>query len=97
MPQVAVGTTPVNVVPRSAGRKTVTIRNVSTGGETIFFWLQDSRGLATTNADYALLVNEEKTFMEYFDGQDVKNPIAAVASGANGIVLYGETNEYVGQ
>jgi hypothetical protein len=96
MPQLAIGTTPVNVLPRSSGRKTVTLRNVSTGGETIFFWLQDSRGLATTNADYALLVNEEKTFLEYFDGQDMKNPIAAIASGATGVILYGETSEYPG-
>lgn len=85
----------MDVRPRNAGRKTVTLRNVSTGGQIIYFSLQNAQGLATTNADYALTVNEEKTFIEFFDGKDVKNPIAAIASAVGAILLYGETNEYV--
>lgn len=94
MGQVAVGTTPVDMLPRNAGRKSVTIRNISTGGQVIYFSLQDSRGLAAASADYALTPNEEKTFLEFFDGQDMKNPIAAIASAAGGNILVGETNDY---
>ncbi len=94
MGQVAVGTTAVNVLPRNVGRVSVTIRNISTGGQIIYFVLQDLRGLSIASADYALLPNEEKTFLEYFDGQDMKNPIAAIASAAGGVLLVGETNEY---
>lgn len=94
MGQVAVGVAAVDVLPRNAGRKSVTIRNISTGGQTIYFVLQDSRGLSAASADYALTPNEEKTFLEFFDGQDMKNPIAAIASAVGGILLVGETNEY---
>ena len=94
MGQVAVGVAAVQVLNRNAGRKSVTLRNVSAGGQNIRFWLQDEKGLILTNADYALLPNEEKTFLEYFDGKDMKNPIAAVADAAGGIILVGETSEY---
>ena len=94
MGQVAVGLVAVPVLNRNAGRKSVTLRNVSAGGQNIRFWLQDEKGLILINADYALMPNEEKTFMHYFDGNDMKNPIAAIADAAGGILLIGETSEY---
>lgn len=94
---VAVGVAPVQVVNRNSGRKSVTLRNVSTGGQNIRFWLNDEKGLTLTNADYALLPNEEKTFLEYFDGRDMKNPIAAISDVAGGSILIGETSEYSGR
>lgn len=97
MGQVAVGLAAVQVVNRNAGRKSVTLRNVSVGGQNIRFWLQDEKGLTLGNSDYALMPNEEKTFMFYFDGQDMKNPIAAIADAAGGILLVGETSEYQGK
>lgn len=95
MAQIVIGTAPVDIRPRNAGRKTITLRNISVAGQIIYFSLQNAQGLAANNADYALTVNEEKTFIEFFDGKDIKNPIAAIASAAGGLLLYGETNEYV--
>ncbi len=95
MAQIIIGVAPVDVRPRNAGRKTITMRNISAGGQIIYFWLQSAQGLVIGNADYALTPNEEKTFIEFFDGKDVKNAIAAIASAAAGTLLYGETNEYV--
>ena len=95
MAQIIIGVAPVDIRPRNAGRKTITLRNISTGGQIIYFWLQSAQGLAIANADYALAINEEKSFIEYFDGKDIKNPIAAIASAAGGLLLYGETMEYV--
>lgn len=97
MVSVTVDTTPISVLNRNSGRKSVTLRNVSTGGQSIRFWLQDEKGLTLTNADYALLPNEEKTFLEYFDGRDMKNPIAAISDAAGGTLLIGETAEYSGK
>lgn len=94
MGTITVGVAGVLVVNRNAGRKSITLRNVSTGGQNIRFWLQDEKGLVLTNADYALMPNEEKTFLEYFDGHDMKNPIAAIADAAGGTLLVGETSEY---
>jgi hypothetical protein len=95
MATIAVGTAALQILNRNAGRKSVTIRNVSTGGQNIRFWLQDEKGLTLTNADYALMPNEEKTFLQYFDGNDMKNPIAAIADAAGGSLLVGETSEYL--
>jgi len=97
MGTVAVGVAGVAVLNRNAGRKSVTLRNVSTGGQSIRFWLQDEKGLTLANADYALMPNEEKTFLEFFDGKDMKNPIAAIADAAAGSLLVGETSEYPGR
>lgn len=97
MVSVTVGLTPVLILNRNSGRMSVTIRNVSTGGQNIRFWLQDEKGLTLGNADYALLPNEEKTFMNFFDGRDMKNPISAIADAAGGTLLVGETSEYSGR
>ena len=93
MPSITVGLAAVDILGRNANRMTFTMRNESTAGQKIYFWLQAAGGLVITNADYVLGVSEEKSFILAFDGRDIKNPVAAIADAAAGKLYYAETME----
>jgi hypothetical protein len=91
MPISTIDTTPSKVVNRNPGRLSLTLRNESTGGQIIYFWLNDSKGLTVAQADYVLGVNEEKNLSFDSDGDDMRNPVAAIASAAGGSLYAAET------
>jgi hypothetical protein len=92
MPQQTINATPSLVMGNNPGRLSLTIKNKSAGGQVIYFWLSDEKGLTITDADYVLEVNEEKNFTHEQDGQDMRNPIAAISSAAGGIIYATDTS-----
>jgi hypothetical protein len=87
MPSSTIDTTPSSVFLRNPGRLSLTLRNESGAGQKIYFWLNDAKGLTLAQADYVLVVGEEKNLTWDTDGEDMRNPIAAIADAA-GAVLY---------
>lgn len=92
MPQQTIDTTPSLVLPQNPGRRSLTIKNKSVGGQIIYFWLSDEKGMTVGDADYTLDVNEEKNFTNNQDGEDMRNPVAAVASAAGGVIYVTDTS-----
>ena len=91
-----IGTTALPVYGRNSGRLSLTMRNESTGGQKLYFWLSDEKGLTATVADYVLGVGEEKNLTFDTDGDDIRNPIAAVASAAGATLYKAETSIHRG-
>lgn len=87
-----IGTAPSKVSGRNPGRLSLTMRNESTGGQKIYFALRDEKGLTVNEADYVLGVNEEKNFTWDFDGDDMRNPVSAIASAAGASLYAAETS-----
>lgn len=92
MPTQVIGIAGVNVFSRNPGRLSLTMRNASTGGQIIYFALRDNKGLTIAEADYVLNVNEEKNFTWDTDGEDMRNPVAAISSAAGGALYAAETS-----
>lgn len=76
---------------RNPGRLSLTMRNNSLAGQIIYFALRDAKGLAIAEADYILNVNEEKNFIWELDGDDMRNPVSAIASAAGAVLYAAET------
>jgi hypothetical protein len=92
MPQITVNDTPQLVLSRNPGRLSLTIKNKSAGGQVIYFGLADEKGLTIATADYVLEVNEEKNFTYNSDGEDIRNPMACIASAAGGTIYITDTS-----
>jgi hypothetical protein len=91
MPSQTIGATPSDVLGRNPGRLSLTLKNKSTGGQILYGSLTDSKGLQITTADYVLEVNEEKNFTFDQDGDDMRNPVAFIASAAGATLYFTET------
>lgn len=95
MVQVPVGTTAVQAAPASAHRMGITFYNKSTGGQVIDISKQGPAGLTTGNSEYSLAVGAGLSFLLAFDGPDIRNEWGAIASAAGGVLVVGETADYV--
>lgn len=92
MPQQTINATPSLVLGANPGRMSLTIKNKSAGGQIVYFSLANEKGLTVGTADYVLEVNEEKNFNHEQDGEDMRNPLAAIASAAGGIIYVTDTS-----
>lgn len=92
MGSTTIGTAAVAVFSRNPGRLSLTMRNESTGGQKIYFALTDVKGLTTATSDYVLAVGEEKNLTWDTDGEDMRNPVSAIASAAGAILYPAETS-----
>jgi hypothetical protein len=97
MPQQTINATSSPVLARNPGRLSLTLKNKSAGGQVIYFSLTDEKGLTIADADYVLEVNEEKNFTYELDGEDMRNPVAAVASAAGGVLYATDTSTRRGE
>lgn len=93
MPSITIGTTPGDVLPRNPSRKTIAFKNVSTTGQIIYLDNSLAEGLTVANAGYPLASGEGLIFMKAFDGKDILQPWAAIASAAGGSLYYKEMAE----
>jgi hypothetical protein len=96
MPSIAVGTSAVGLTGLGPGRRSITIRNASTGGQTVYIDNVPPGGLTTTNAGYQLSPGEFMSWIAFFDGKEIKQPWSAIADGAGGLVYYKELNDTQG-
>lgn len=92
MGNLAVGLAAVDVYSKNPKRASLTLRNESTAGQIIRFWLHNSGGLTMTNGDYVLRPTEEKTFIFLEDGEDMRNEVSAIADAANAVLVRAETS-----
>jgi len=91
MPSQTIGATASDVLGRNPGRLSLTLKNKSTGGQVLYGSLTDAKGLQIATADYVLEVNEEKNFTFESDGEDMRNPVAFIASAAGATLYVAET------
>lgn len=96
MPSETIGVAAVKIFSRNPGRLSLTMRNESTGGQKLYFWLNDEKALTIAMADYVLGVGEEKNFIWELDGDDMRNPVACIASAAGGTLYKAETSIHRG-
>lgn len=96
MAQVTVGTTAVSVAPRNSKRMGITLYNKSSGGQVIDISKYGPHGLTTINSEYSLSVGSGLTFLLAFDGPEIRGEWGAIASGAGGVIVVGETAELEG-
>lgn len=96
MPSMVVGTAAVLVMNRNSGRKSMSVRNASAGGQVVYIDNVRPEGLTVGNAGHPLSVGESLNFLLEFDGPDIKDPWSGIASAAGAVLYFKEYNEYVG-
>lgn len=95
MPQHIVGVAPGLLVGRNASRLTITFRNQSLAGQTLYIDNVRPEGLTVENAGYVLGVGDVIFVVKMFDGPDVILPWSAISDAANGVMYSKETAEGV--
>ncbi|MCW4049027.1 MAG: hypothetical protein NWE89_04745 [Candidatus Bathyarchaeota archaeon] len=90
MPQTVVGAAPLQILDRNSKRKSLTFFNVSVGGQVIYIDNVRNDGMTVANAGYVLVPNGSVSFMEFFDGSEIKLPWSAISDGAGAILYHKE-------
>jgi len=94
MPATTVGTTSVEILNRNAQRKSLTLFNVSVGGQIIYIDNVKPEGMTVENAGYVLVPNSSLNVMLFFDGEDIKLPWSAISDGAGAILYHKELGDH---